>query len=204
MGRTVSLFGAIVFTTLVFVFITVLINNNPARITKNELSKTMDLVIVEKQKPQTAQKSSVEPAPPNVMQLPKMRDLSSPQLSIPKQNLEPSLTAPVFQRPKISAPGLGSVAKQDADSEAVPTLRIEPIYPRKLLRNGVEGTVKLKFTVATDGSVVNIVVLEANPKRVFDRAAIQTISKWKFRPKMVEGKAVETILTQEIEFKINK
>jgi protein TonB len=34
-------------------------------------------------------------------------------------------------------------------------------------------------------------VIKADPPSVFNRAAIDAVKKWKYRPKVVDGKAVE-------------
>lgn len=62
--------------------------------------------------------------------------------------------------------------------------RVEPKFPPQALRNGIEsGSVTVKFTVETDGSVSNAVVTDAKPRRgVFDDAALRAVLKWKFKP----------------------
>ena len=76
-----------------------------------------------------------------------------------------------------------------ADSEEVPVVRVEPIYPRRAADQGIEGWVLLKFDVTTTGATTNVKVIDASPKRIFDRAAARAVSKWKYRPKIVDGKA---------------
>jgi TonB family protein len=56
----------------------------------------------------------------------------------------------------------------------------EPVYPRKALFNGQEGWVDLRFTVAADGQVEDIDVVEANPRWVFERAALRAAAEWVF------------------------
>ncbi|MEM9102054.1 MAG: energy transducer TonB [Pseudomonadota bacterium] len=87
---------------------------------------------------------------------------------------------------------LGSVGglDQNSDGEAVPIVRIEPQYPQKAALEGKEGFVTLSFTIMPDGSVGDISVLEAKPRRLFDRAARRALSKWKYKPKIVDGKPV--------------
>jgi protein TonB len=67
---------------------------------------------------------------------------------------------------------------------------------------GVEGYVTIRFTVTDDGTVSNPKVIESRPPRVFDRAALAAIKRWKFRPKFVNGVAVEQNGVQTIEFTI--
>jgi protein TonB len=90
------------------------------------------------------------------------------------------------------------------DDEVIPLVRISPKYPRKAARRGIEGVVTVSFTITKDGRVRNPKVVSAKPQNVFDKEALKAILKWKFKPKMVGGEAVERQATQEIEFKLAK
>ena len=74
----------------------------------------------------------------------------------------------------------------------IPLIRTTPNYPSRALQRGLEGFVELSFTVDKFGSVVDPVVINAVPAGVFDRAALQAISRWKYSPAMNNGQAVET------------
>jgi protein TonB len=62
--------------------------------------------------------------------------------------------------------------------------RVEPKFPPQAIREGISaGSVTVKFTVETDGSVTNPSVIDAKPRRgVFDDAAMRAVIKWKFKP----------------------
>ena len=91
-----------------------------------------------------------------------------------------------------------------ADSEEVPIVRVEPIYPRRAAEQFIEGWVTLKFDITTTGATTNVKVVDANPKRIFDRAAARAVSKWKYRPKVVDGKALVTKNVKvRLTFKLN-
>ena len=47
-------------------------------------------------------------------------------------------------------------------------------------------------------------VVSADPENIFDKSALKAVLKWKFKPKLVDGQAVERQATQEIEFKLAK
>jgi protein TonB len=68
---------------------------------------------------------------------------------------------------------------------------VEPRYPGAALRNGAEGWVEMDFTVAVDGSVKDVDVRAAEPIGVFEEAAIKSVSQWRYRPLMRNGRAVE-------------
>ncbi|XLP08964.1 energy transducer TonB [Alteromonas marina] len=76
------------------------------------------------------------------------------------------------------------------DMQATPQFRVDPTYPPEASRDGVEGWVKLGFTVTAGGAVSDIEVLDSQPKRVFDRAARRALKKWKYKPKLDGGKPV--------------
>ena len=91
-----------------------------------------------------------------------------------------------------------------ADSEEVPVVRVEPIYPRRAAEQQIEGWVTLKFDITTTGATSNVKVVDASPKRIFDRAAKRAVSKWKYRPKIVDGKAmVKKNIKVRLTFKLN-
>ena len=73
-----------------------------------------------------------------------------------------------------------------------PLIRTTPNYPSRALQRGLEGYVELSFTVSRFGSVIDPVVITAVPEGVFDRAALQAISRWKYSPAMNNGQAIET------------
>ena len=87
-------------------------------------------------------------------------------------------------------------------AEAIPIFKIEPIYPRKAARSRIEGWVKLEFTITENGTVSDPVVVDSKPRRTFDRSAIQSIRKWRFQPKVVDGKPVQRKASQVIEFRL--
>jgi len=57
-----------------------------------------------------------------------------------------------------------------------------PNFPPDALRAGTSGEVQVEFTVGTDGSVATARVVNAEPRRVFDRAALDAVQRWRFQP----------------------
>ena len=90
------------------------------------------------------------------------------------------------------------------DTNVKPTLRVPPVYPPRALRSGIEGVVTVEFTIATDGSVKDAEVVKAKPPKIFDRAVLTAISKWKFNPDIIDGKPVEKRARQDIKFTLQR
>ena len=103
-----------------------------------------------------------------------------------------------------SGPFLGNPDELSGDGDVVPIVQLTPMYPRKAALKGIEGWVKLEFTITQDGVVSDVKILSAKPRRMFNRAAIKSILRWKFKPRIVSGKAVARRATQTIEFRLQK
>ncbi len=85
-------------------------------------------------------------------------------------------------------PNLGTAA---SDGDVVPIVRVNPQYPIRAAEQGIEGWVELMFTISVTGAVLDPVVTAAHPARIFDRAAIRAVSRWKYNPKIDDGQPVE-------------
>ena len=77
------------------------------------------------------------------------------------------------------------------DGSAVPLVRVDPEYPRAARQERIEGFVRVRFDISPTGRVLNPEVLESQPKGVFEQAALRAFNRWKYRPQVVAGKAVE-------------
>ena len=63
-------------------------------------------------------------------------------------------------------------------------------YPRKALRLGVEGYVKLGFDVSENGDLVDLRVVDAKPRALFDKSAMQFMGGMNFLSPKEEGSSV--------------
>ena len=79
-----------------------------------------------------------------------------------------------------------------------------PEFPRRALRLGVEGTVRLEFDIAADGSVLDPYVVESNPPGVFDRNAIKAVRKALYEAPTYNGTSVKVNNVQiDLTFKLD-
>ncbi len=76
------------------------------------------------------------------------------------------------------------------DRDALPLVRIEPQYPQQARQRGLEGWVQVQFTISTAGSVKDPVVVKSS-NSMFERSALQAVSKWKYQPQLKGGKPAE-------------
>ncbi len=96
-----------------------------------------------------------------------------------------------------------SVTESSASTTApVLTRRIEPYYPNDARRTRRQGWVDVRFIVGVDGSVSRASVIDADPKNVFDRAALSAVERWQFTPGLRNGAPVSAELRQRIEFRL--
>ncbi len=148
------------------------------------------------------------------------KERTLPQKPSAKQQPE----APKMQMPTVGGPGATSIAvdappmdtKVDmqggldlgaasSDTEAVPVVRVEPIYPQIAAQRSMEGWVLLKFDIGPSGNVQNAKVVESDPPRIFDEAALNAVKKWKYKPQVREGKPLTTRgITVRLTFKLEK
>jgi len=91
----------------------------------------------------------------------------------------------------VSMAGGTGIGVASADSDVAPLVRVLPVYPARAQERGIEGYVIVEFSIAPDGTVKDAVVLESEPAKIFDRAALRAIAKWKYKPKVEDGVAVE-------------
>jgi len=100
---------------------------------------------------------------------------------------------PEFDAPKIDR---SNFKIQVSDRDAQPLVRIPPIMPPRAEKSG---HCKIRFDVSPEGAPFNIVSTFCT-QRLFERPSIKSVSKWKYNPKIVDGRptarsGVETKIT---------
>lgn len=105
-------------------------------------------------------------------------------------------------------PYLGALTQGDGmagfDTDVIPVVRVQPAYPRRAKQAGIEGYVTMEVLIRADGTVTRAKVMESDPPRLFDEAALRAIERWKFRPKIVDGTPVSQRAKQTIEFTLQR
>jgi protein TonB len=75
-------------------------------------------------------------------------------------------------------------------------------YPPAALRSRQSGWVIVSFTILPNGRTDNVTVVSSQPRRVFDRAAMEAVNRYRFTPAMKDGVAVSSVRSQKIEFNL--
>lgn len=99
--------------------------------------------------------------------------------------------------PGLSAqPAIAAVRLEYADAPA-------PAYPREALRRRIEGTVMLQVLVDVDGRPLDVLVQHSSGSRVLDEAArVQVLRRWRFRPAMQDGMAIQAMGLVPVVFRL--
>lgn len=210
---------AIFFNVVIFILIQQLVSKDQGIHIKLASINLVDFIRLDRKPDQLKPEKEIEDIQqPPEEQEPPPPDVPEPQIE-KAQNMEMDLTLPDINIPLAlsGTPYLGDFAKSTKnskrigkpnrpkiDASVVPTLRIPPIYPSRALRSGLEGVVTVEFTITTDGSVKDAVIVKAKPPKIFNRAVLKSIAKWKFNPDIIDGKAVEKRARQDVKFKLQR
>jgi protein TonB len=170
-------------------------------------------------KPKPIEKTKPEPkAPPKVKQktykeaAPTLEDIRkaigpvpvfSNSKKLPETKSARSSSA-VSGKPAKTKSASGQGNDKGVNSGVALVRSVKPKYPMRALSRHLEGRVTVQFTVNASGQVESPSVVSASPSGIFEEAALAAIRQFKFKPKMVSGKAVSQRATQTINFKLNR
>ncbi len=121
------------------------------------------------------------------LERPQLDQPPPPPPAISKADFEPAVDGVSAQAPKFDTKiELGSGFNPDRDAQ--PLVRIPPRYPDRCVdRHKKTEIVAIEFDVTPQGQVINVrIVSSTNP--CFDRASIRAAERWKYQPKVVDGK----------------
>jgi len=198
----VSCLAAPVITFSLLLFMAGLINQGTQLKQQKQDNPYFDLVVNAKDESfESRERRKLEPPKPKQQQTLEpvalvQNNVASPDikmdLNIPSLDLSSHVSAMSITMPGIESMEL-PVAAVAGETMATPLYREQPRYPPKAIRLGKQGYVTLSFDINEAGRVVNIKVIEAKPKRLFDREAKRALKKWKYKPMLVNGEAVSQL-----------
>ena len=188
----------VVTTMALFLTMKVLITGRDYQIEQELAAFGIDFVRVERDEDintkdralkRPSQQQADEPPPP-----PKLQQASRP-------NVDKAAMGADFGDFGLSGMNLNA----PVDGDALAIVRVLPRYPSRALSRGIEGWVLLEFAIDPIGQAIEPVVIEADPPGIFNRAAINAVKKWKYRPMVEDGKpTVRPGVRQLISFRIAK
>ena len=117
---------------------------------------------------------------------------ASPQADAVRRDLDTALARRAFMTEVIGANQLALVKS------------VQPQYPAKAEKSGVEGWVELDFTVTDTGIVQDVAVNAAKPPGVFEAAATAALLQWRYKPLVRDAKAVATRARIRIRFALGQ
>ena len=142
-----------------------------------EINPTVEDIKVIKRDTKVKQvKKVVTPPPPPTIE---RQQAAKPQERI--ASLEGAI--PDFEAPTIDRKNF-KIAVSDRDAQ--PLVRIPPIMPPRAEKSG---HCRVKFDVSPEGAPFNVITTFCT-QRLFERATIKSVQRWKYNPKIVDGRAV--------------
>lgn len=180
---------------LIFIMSQLIASGNPV-ITDEVTGQIVDFVRIKQDETVRTKKREVEK--PEKPQTPPPA-MPKQQIDLAKVNLKTNTGISFNSNLNISADSLSS-----SDGDYLPIVKVAPVYPRRALSRGIEGYVIVEFMVTKLGTVENVQVVEANPPGYFERAAVKAASKFKYKPKVINGEPVDVAgVRNQITFKID-
>ena len=83
-------------------------------------------------------------------------------------------------------------------------VNVNPVYPASMRTAGRSGVVPIEALIGTDGTVMFSRVLSASVHPDFAAAAVEAVRQWKFSPTLLNGKAVEVLMSVTINFSLEE
>lgn len=135
--------------------------------------------------------------PARIAEPPKVRpqDLQIDAVELMQTSLD-ILPLPV----EISGPALRIFGADEVDQIPQALFQPSPEYPLRARRQNVTGLVTVEMVIGVDGRVQTLEIVEADPPGYFEESVRQTLSRWQFRPGVLNGKPVPTRVRQPVPF----
>lgn len=174
---------ALVMTTALLLLMDALIHGKDVTLDDEKNKKIADIFMgdtdidVQRKEEKPEKPEQAEELPPEI----ELDQLNDAQVNADALNIQPSLKADF----SMSGPGLSA-----SDGEYLPFVKVQPPYPRRAQSRGVEGYCIVAYTVTKQGTTKDAVVVDCS-SRLFERVSIQASLKFKYKPRVVNGEAVE-------------
>lgn len=86
---------------------------------------------------------------------------------------------------------IASSGMATSDGEYLPIVKVAPIYPRRAQTRGISGYCIVEYTVTASGAIRDPKPVDCQPAGVFESASVKAAEKFKYKPRVVDGVAIE-------------
>lgn len=91
-----------------------------------------------------------------------------------------------------------------ANANPVPVSSPSPRYPQEALRRRESGKVMVRIEVGPDGVPTATSIVESSQSRALDKAALDAVKRWHFRPAIADGQPAAGSVVVPIEFNLDR
>jgi protein TonB len=173
-----------------------MIATGKAAVNDEDAVRFVDFVRVERDQFLETKKDKPE-KPPEPEEQPEMPSPDS------MDNFDSSLAISVSSPTLSMNANVGGLGFGVSDGEYLPIVKVAPVYPSRAASRGLEGHVVVDYTVTRTGTTRDVTVVESTSS-LFERAAVDSAAKYKYKPRVINGEAVEvpgvrTIIRFELE-----
>ncbi|MEZ5583157.1 MAG: energy transducer TonB [Candidatus Competibacteraceae bacterium] len=102
-----------------------------------------------------------------------------------------------------------TTSSSDNTRTSAPSVEAEPLpdnpkprYPLMARKRGHEGRVVVQVTVLVNGKAANARVKTGSGYALLDRAALETVKRWRFRPAQRDGHPISAVLDVPVVFRL--
>jgi protein TonB len=183
----VGLVVGLMVTLFLFWFMQYMIETADRTLDDDDRGSLVDFVRVERD--ETVERKDRKP------EKPPEPDQPPPQPPTPQlDNLDPSAEKIAIQAAPVQTDidMTGGFSLGVGEGDYLPIVKVAPIYPQRALSRGIEGHCTVQYTVTRQGTISNPVVVESDcTSSLFHRASMQAALKFKYKPRVIDGQAVE-------------
>lgn len=154
-----------------------------------EINEDEKIKIVDIQMPEMEIEVNVKEQLPDKPETP---DEPPPEFEVPQTasvNVDTSLNMSMTVKADVDIKGGGL---QVSDGEYLPIVKVAPVYPTRAAARGLQGHCTVEYTVTTSGAIRDPFVVEEDcTSSLFHKASIKAASKFKYKPRVIDGVAME-------------
>jgi len=200
---------SVLFNIILFGLMPALVSDTPFKKTEIDNYHQFNMVRIKRIKPEPEKKEEEIKPKKKIMRVKKPLYYHKIKINRLNFDINPKLTGPgALVSPEMTKFNFSGLGLKDifnlaeVDSAPMPVAQMQPLYPIRAKRAGIEGWVKVRFVVNTKGLVEKVEIVEAKPENVFEQSVIRCLSAWRFSPGVYEGEPVNTLVGTTIKFEL--